>query len=364
MADAPIPDGRTAARFIRSQVRPPPSPSQEGAQADRALAKRHGFKPPEPPPGTDPRLWCRIHHCLMRITHAPFRRLYCPYCLPVPDAGRKSARTGLRCGRRGCFLMAHYDLWGVPVCSEKCVAKIGDGAGVRERGFVLRVVAISRGKGWVVVAFYPTSWHTTGNVVIRLHWWASRRKFPGSTFLRMPSLLMLKGRHWDRTGSTVGAAQTVLDDEVVASFLLRLGKSDQAFPQPELRAAICEWRMGKGPRPWIDTTLEPAIRHAESVLARFPNLRRQRPVALRRAGIYRTAVKPPEETKQRRVRRAVVATQRGRKVWKALECDTQRRGLPLPEEPERLPPDRGLYGPERQLGGDDESPPEPKTHAG
>src|SRR4030095_14745359 len=255
MGHEPTPVGQTAPRFFRSRVRPP----TPGAVADQETAAAHGYVPPQPPPGTDPRLWCSIHHRLLVITKPPERRLFCAQCLPAyqlagaDGKGRVSLRTGLRCARIKCFAIARFDLWGVPVCSPRCVALIGNGAGVRLLGCVLRVIAFpafTKGR-WVVVAFYPSGIQAGAfeRRTIRIHWWVPGRPRPGSTLLRMPP-----------------CGPSVDDDRVCGYFLGRLARSLTIKGRTNsfsiLRGTLYDWRRGVGPRPWIETTLEPAIRHA------------------------------------------------------------------------------------------------------
>ena len=181
MGHEPTPVGQTAPRFFRSRVRrPAPEPNP-----DETAAAAHGYTPPQPPPGTDPRLWCAIHHRLMVITKPPERRLHCPHCLPTyqlagANGGRVSVRMGLRCARIKCFQTARFDLWGVPVCSPKCVERIGHGNNVRLLGCLLRVVAVpavTKGR-WIVIAFYPSGLQRGAfeRRTIRIHWWVPGRR--------------------------------------------------------------------------------------------------------------------------------------------------------------------------------------------
>jgi hypothetical protein len=374
MDDERTPVGQTAPRFFRSRVRTPdPEPD-----ADETTAAAHGYKPPEPPPGTDPRLWCHIHHRVMLITRPPERRLHCPQCLPYyqqagSNGGRVSVRTGLRCGRVKCFQIAHYDLWGVPVCSPKCVEQIGNGAGVRPLGCVLRVVAVpaeTSGR-WNVIAFYPSGWQTGAfeRQTIRIHWWVPNRYFPGSTFLRMPSEDAVAERRKLRTGSASGIVNSVLDDDVCGYFLARLARSHQTTRRTNafgpLRHVLADWRKGLVPRPWIDTTLEPAIRRAERLLARIPALRKNRPRRFRRADAFRPTIKPAEDGEQYGVGGAVMFPEGYRVLrGKALHRDAKTRRLPLPEQPKRAAPDQRLDDDQRQAGGDDQATPESEADAG
>lgn len=365
------PVGQTAPRFFRSRVRQPPAEPD----ADAVAAAAHGYVPPAPPPGSDPRLWCSIHHRVMVITKPPERRLHCPHCLPTyqlagADGGRVSVRMGLRCARIKCFQMARYDLWGVPVCSPKCVELIGQGAGVRLLGCVLRVVAFpawTKGR-WVVVAFYPSGLQDGAfeRRTIRMHWWVPRRRYPGATLLQMPTATLVATRRYLRTGSTTGIVDSLDDDDVCGYFLGRLARSlttTESFGP--LRRALAEWRRGRAPRPWIDTTLEPAIRHVERLLARIPALRQNRPRRFYHAGAFRPTIKPAEEGKQYRIGRAVMPPE----LWgvlrgEALRRDAQTRRLPLPEKPKRPAPRERVDDDERQPGRDDQSPPEPEADAG
>jgi hypothetical protein len=371
MGDERPPVGQTGPRFYRSRLKQPPA----DPDADQVAAAAHGYKPPEPPPGSDPRLWCSMHHRAMVITKPPERRLHCPQCLPYyqqagANGGRVSVRTGLRCGRVKCFQIARYDLWGVPVCSPKCVDLIGQGAGVRLLGCVLRVVAFpayTKGR-WVVVAFYPSGLQRGAfeRRTIRIHWWVPGRRYPGSTLLRMPSVEVVSMRRYVRTGSYEGTADSLDDDDVCGYFLGRLARSltttDSFGP---LHRTLADWRRGVVPRPWIETTLEPAIRHAERLLARIPALRQNRPRRFRRADAFRPTIKPAEEGKQYRIGRAVMPPQ----LWgvlrgEALRRDAQTRRLPLPEQPKRAAPGQGVDDDEREPGRDDKPPPEPEADAG
>jgi hypothetical protein len=374
MADERTPVGQTAPRFFRSRVRTP----DPEVEADETAAAAHGYVPPEPPPGTDPRLWCHIHHRAMLITRPPERRLHCPHCLPHyqqagANGGRVSIRTGLRCGRVKCFQIAHYDLWGVPVCSPKCVDLIGQGAGVRPLGCVLRVVAVPAETGgrWNVIAFYPSGRQTGAfeRRTIRIHWWVPNRYFPGSTLLRMPDEHVVATRRKVRTGSERGIVDSLWDDDVCGYFLARLARSQQTTTRTQafgpLGRVLADWRQGLVPRPWIDTTLEPAIRHAERILARVPALRRNRPRRFHHADVYRPTIKPAEDGEQHGVGSAVMPAQ----LWgvlrgKALRRDAQRRRLAFAQQAKRAAPAQRLDDHERQRHGNDESPPEPEADAG
>src|SRR5262245_27341642 len=357
MPEASAPGGSNPARFIRSRVRvPTPTP---GADADRVLAERHGYKPPEPPPGTDPRLWCEIHHRLMHISRPPFRWVHCPLCLPeyqgatAASTGRVSIRTGLRCARDRCKAIARYDLWGVPVCGATCVARVGDGAPVRPLRCVLRVVAIPcpRSERWIILACYPLgyqSWDAGFRTrMVRLHWWLPARDLPGSTRLVIPPIRAIERLRATRLGTRVGACVSVHDDDVMAHFLQRLTRALAPVSSfPDLRVALFDWRRG-GVRPWIDTTLEPAIRHGQQVIARM------------RAGLEKAEVR-----KQDRISGAIVTSQMRRELRrKPFEYDAEGCGFALPE-PADAAPDLGLDGHEGQPGADDEPTPEPKTHTG
>lgn len=371
MADERPPLGQTASGFFRSRVKASPEPSP-----DAEMAAAHGYEPPQPPPGTDPRLWCSIHHRAMVITRPPERRLHCPHCLPAyqlagSNGGRVSVSTGLRCARIKCFQIARYDLWGVPVCSPKCVALIGEGNNVRLLGCVLRVVAFPVESGrWVVVAFYASGIARGGfnRPTIRIHWWIPRRRYPGATLLRMPEMDAMAQRRKARTGSTVGCVESLDDDDVCGYFLGRLARSlttSKSDGFQTLRLRLADWRRGRIPRPWIDTTLEPAIRHAADLLARVPALRDNRPRKFQRAGASRPTLKPAEEGKQYRIGGAVVSPELwGELTGKALHRDAQRRRLPLPEQPKRAAPDQRLDDDEGQLAGDDQATPQPKADAG
>jgi hypothetical protein len=367
------PVGQTAPRFFRSRVRrPEPEPN-----ADETAAAAHGYVAPQPPPGTDPRLWCSIHHRLMVITKPPERRLHCPHCLPTyqlagANGGRVSIRMGVRCARIKCFARARFDLWGVPVCSPKCVARIGAGEGVRLLGCLLRVVAVpaaTKGR-WVVVAFYPSGLQRGAfeRRTIRMHWWVPGRRYPGSTLLRMPSEEVIASRRYTRTGSSNGIADSLEDDDVCGYFLGRLARSlstTQTRSFHALQLQLADWRQGLVPRPWIDTTLEPAIRHVERLLARIPALRKWRPQRFQRAGAFRPTIKPAEDGNQYRIGRAVMPPELwGELRGKALRRDAQTRRLPLPEKPKRAAPDQRLDDDERELGSGDEAPPEPEADAG
>jgi len=250
--------------------------------------------------------------------------------------------------------VAHYDLWGVPVCSPKCVAKIGDGAGVRPMGCVLRVIAIpsSRTQRWIILACYALgyqSWDRDFRTrMVRLSWWLPDRDLPGSTRLVIPPLRAIEVLRMTRLGTTIGACVSVHDDDVMAHFLQRLTRAlaptTKAFP--DLRVALFDWRRG-GVRPWIDTTLEPAIRHAQRVVARV-----------------RARLEEAKVRKQDRISGAIMTTQMGRELRrKPFEYDAEGCGFALPE-PADATPDLGLDGHEGQPGADDESAPEPKTHTG
>jgi hypothetical protein len=314
----------------------------------------------------------------MVITKPPERRLHCPHCLPTyqlagADGGRVSVTMGVRCARIKCFGRARFDLWGVPVCSPKCVARIGNGEGVRLLGCLLRVVAVpavTKGR-WIVVAFYPSGMQRGAfeRRTIRMHWWVPRRRYPGSTLLRMPSADVVAYRRFVRTGSHTGIADSLDDDDVCGYFLGRLARSLSTSTQTRsfhaLQLQLADWRRGRGPRPWIDTTLEPALRHVERLLARIPALRHNRPRRFQHAGVYRPTIKPAEESKQYRVGRAVMPPQLwGELRGEALRRDAETRRLPLPEKAKRAAPDKGLDNDEGQLRGGDEAAPEPEADAG
>ncbi len=374
MDDERTPVGQTAPRFFRSRVRiPDPEPD-----ADEETAAAHGYVPPQPPPGTDPRLWCNIHHRVMLITRPPERRLHCPHCLPHyqqagANGGRVSIRMGLRCARVKCRQIAHFDLWGVPVCSPKCVDLIGNGAGVRPLGYVLRVVAFPAEVSgrWNVVAFYPSGRQTGAfeRRTIRIHWWIPHRRFPGSTLLRMPSGDAVAERRKLRTGSASGIVDSLSDDDVCGYFLGRLARSQQTTTRTNsfgpLPRVLADWRKGLVPRPWIDTTLEPVIRHAERLLARVPALRHNRPTRFQRAGAVRPTIKPAEDGQQYGVGGTIMFPEGWRVLrGKALRRDAQRRHLPLPDEPKSPAPDQRLDDDQRERRGDDKAPPEPEADAG
>jgi len=376
MTDARTPGGAEP-RFFRSRVRTPSrSPvGTPGTDADAANAAAHGYVPPQPPPGTDPRLWCRIHHRPMHMTLPPERRVHCPQCIPSyqsirANGGRASVRTGLRCARVNCWQMGHYDLWGVPVCSPRCVQLIGEGVGVRPLGVPLRVIAIPGvSGGWTLMAFYASShsaWWGIKGGTIRIHWWLRGRRFPGATLLRLPPLESIRHARAVRTGCKSGAQLTFEDDDLVAYFLVRFARSEtQPFDFAGLVVALMDWRRGRGPRPWIDSTLEPAIRHAERLLERVPSLRRNVPRCFRHADVFRPRYKVPEEGEQHSVRGAMMAPELwGELRGEALRRDAETRRLPLPDEPEASAPRDGLDEDQWQPGADDESAPEPEADTG
>jgi hypothetical protein len=314
----------------------------------------------------------------MLITRPPERRLHCPHCLPTyqlagANGGRVSVRIGLRCARIKCFARAKFDLWGVPVCSPTCVARIGAGEGVRLLGCLLRVVAVpavTKGR-WVLVAFYPSGLQRGAfeRRTIRIHWWVPRRRYPGSTLLQMPTERVVAMRRYQRTGSSVGIADSLEDDDVCGYFLGRLARSLSTTTRTRsfhaLQLQLADWRHGHGPRPWIDTTLEPALRHVERLLARIPALRKNRPLRFQHAGVSRPTLKPAEDGQQYRIGRAVMAPELwGELRGKALRRDAQTRRLPLPEEPKRAAPAERLDDDERQLGRGDEAAPESEADAG
>jgi len=220
-------------------------------------------------------------------------------------------------------------------------------------GCVLRVVAIPcpRSQRWIILACYPLgwqSWHASfRSRMVRLHWWLPGRDLPGSTRLVIPPIRAIERLRKTRLGTVTGAVVSVHDDDVMAHFLKRLTRALAPVSSfPDLRVALFDWRRG-GERPWIDTTLEPAIRHGQRVIARV-----------------RACLQEAEVRKQDRISGAIVTSQMRRKLRREpFEHDTEGRRFALPE-PAATAPDLGLDGHERQPGADDQPAPEPKTHTG
>ena len=198
-------DGVAApARFIRSVVRPRPSALPAINPADAELAEAHGFKEPEPSKGTDPRLWCRVHHRPMTVLGGlGVRRVWCPQCAPsirnpygYPD--------GLFCAAVRCGMPARWDVYGVPVCGERCVERIGAGCGVRMAACALRVVGVrSASGGTILFGWFPDQRRRSQS--LRLLWW-----HPGALDARSARLRWPKVRRGKRTPYA-----TVLTDQVL-----------------------------------------------------------------------------------------------------------------------------------------------------
>lgn len=215
----------------------------------------HGYVEPQCPPGTDPRLWCSAHHCVLRITRAPDRRLWCPRCLPAAP-WRYNQPFGLRCARQGCGRSAQFELWNVPVCSPACVARIGDGCPVRLRAAALRVIAYESNHAVVVLAFFRNPTRSGDESMIRIHWWFPSSQFARITLLRRPRLAK---RY--QSGRDLGVG-----DEAVSYFLVRLARAQAANARGVIPALV-KWRAGKGPRPWVDTTLTGILERAAAARA-------------------------------------------------------------------------------------------------
>jgi hypothetical protein len=246
MSDPGRPAEGAAPQFIRSVLRSAGSPPPSDVEA---LVEAHGYKEPQPPPGTDARLWCAVHHRKMAIVGGPWsRRISCPQCLP--KVWRYNQPFGLRCARQGCGKTARYDLWGVPVCGSPCVQRIGDGCPVRPRAVALRVIAYQtiEGYGPVVLAFFWNGYRrdrTIEDHMIRVHWWLPAASFGRITILRRP-----------RTAKPYGSPRDMrVSDEVIAALIVRLARARVAEARAQL-LALNRWRNGKGPRPWADTTLQ------------------------------------------------------------------------------------------------------------
>ena len=239
-------------QFIRSVVRPLPGHTPGVDPAVAAVADRHGYEEPGPPPGTDPRLWCVVHHCAMRFTGPrQNRRVTCPRCVPAVRTS-ESVPFGLRCAALGCAVTARWDLYGVPVCGARCVERIGAGGGVRPRACALRVVTYRCETGWIVLACFPNGRHKArrgeADRSLRLQWWLPTATFPRNAVLRWPA----RGRERRLLRTTV------LTDPVLAQLFRQLARCQVAEARPLVRAII-PWERGLSPRPWLETTLEPVL---------------------------------------------------------------------------------------------------------
>jgi len=240
-------DGVAApARFIRSVVRPRPSALPAINPADAELAEAHGFKDPEPPKGTDPRLWCTVHHRPMRILGFPGNRhIWCAQCAPsIRNPYTQS--VGLECAARGCATPARWDVYGVPICGERCLERIGAGCRVRVPACALRVVGVrSESGGTMLFACFPDRRRSQS---VRLLWWQPQDRDGREVRLRWPKVRREQGAPY----------VTVVTDQVLAHFFRRLAYARVREARPVVRRLI-RWEAGRGPCPWMPATLQPVL---------------------------------------------------------------------------------------------------------
>ena len=250
------------ARFIRSVVLPRPGGPLPVDPDAQALADAHGFTEPEPPPGTDPRLWCMEHHRPRRLMggHGSYHAR-CIACAP-PVFPHRVRGERFWCAAHGCRQAARWDVYGVPVCGVGCVERIGVGCGVRVHACALRVVAVrSESDQAIIFGCFPhrarvrpgESPHS-----LRVHWWCSNTTAGRVAVLRWPKLE--RGKFTPRA--------TVLTDDVLADLFVQLARVGVPEARPVVRAAM-RWARGKTACPWETATLQP-------VLDRMAEMRRER----------------------------------------------------------------------------------------